>query len=83
GNPVKGTSTASSKKYIKSLEWNTDKTELVITTIFYSDDNFKEIEFTRIDTLSLSADGKKLSFGRKSVETKRESWEMKGVYVKK
>ncbi|MBO9572923.1 MAG: hypothetical protein J7497_12075 [Chitinophagaceae bacterium] len=83
GNPVKGTSTASSKKYIKSLEWNADKTELVITTIYYSDNNFREIEYTRIETLRLSEDGKQLNFGKKSVETKNETWETKGVYVKK
>ncbi|MBO9683911.1 MAG: hypothetical protein J7502_14800 [Flavisolibacter sp.] len=83
GKPVKGISGATFKNYLKSLKWSADKTALVITTIFYSDDNFKEVEFTRIETLSLSADGKQLNFGRKSAETKNESWETKGVYVKK
>lgn len=71
------------QKTIKSLKWTADKKGLILTTTFYRLDNPTEIDFTRIETWSLSPDGKQLNIDKKSEETQSETWQTRGVYVKK
>lgn len=71
------------QKTIKSLKWAADKKGLILSTTFYRLDNPTEIDFTRIETWSLSPDGKQLNIDKKSEETQSETWETKGVYSKK
>ena len=82
GQSVSNMSPASGRKVSRSLKWSADKKVLTITSPIAQAGNENEIELTRIDTWTLSADGKELIFNRKSVETVSESWEVKGVFVK-
>jgi hypothetical protein len=83
GQPLTYIGPKSNRKYVKSLKWNADKKGLVLTIVIYVPDNPNEVDFTRVETLSLSPDGKQLILNKKSVETRSETWESKGVYVKK
>ncbi len=83
GKSVMGISPVSQRKLIKSLKWTADKKGLVLTITFYRLDNPTEIDFTRIETWSLSPDGKQLNIDKKSEETQSETWQVKGVYAKK
>jgi len=71
------------RKLVKSVAWSADKKTATFTTVFYAVGNENEVELTRVDTWTLSPDGKQLSIQRKSIETKSENWEAKGVYEKK
>ena len=82
GKAVTTTSATSKRKLVKSLKWNTDKKGLVLTTVFYVADNPSEVDFTRVETWSLSPDGKQLNIDKRSVETRSETWQVKGVYGK-
>jgi hypothetical protein len=82
GKPLTTTSLTSKRKYVKSLKWNTDKKGLVLTTVFYLPDNPNEVDFTRVETWSLSPDGRLLNIDKRSVETRSETWQVKGVYEK-
>lgn len=82
GQPVTTVSTKSNRKLVKSLNWSSNKKDLIITTVFYVPDNPGEVDFTRVETLSLSPDGRQLNIYKKSVETRSENWEVKGVYDK-
>lgn len=73
----------SNRKSVKSIAWSKDKKTATFTTAIYAEGNEKEIELTRIDTWTLSPDGRQLMVNRKSVETKSENWEVKGTYEKK
>lgn len=77
------TSAASNRQYAKSLKWSADKKNLVITTIFYMENNPSEVDFTRVETWSLSPDGQQLNIDKRSIETRSETWQVKGVYAKK
>jgi hypothetical protein len=83
GKPATIISSKTKIKYVKSLKWNADKKGLVLTTVFYVDDNPSEVDFTRVETWSLSPDGKQLNIQKRSVETRSETWEVKGLYEKK
>lgn len=83
GKPLTTTSATSGRKLVRSLKWNTDKKGLVLTTVFYVAGNPNEVDFTRVETWSLSPDGKQLNIQKRSVETRSETWEVKGVYEKK
>lgn len=83
GKPTTNTGATSKRKYVRSLKWNADKKGLVLTTIFYVPENPSEVDFTRVETWSLSPDGRQLNIQKKSVETRSETWEVKGVYEKK
>jgi hypothetical protein len=82
GQQVTGIS-ATNRNYVKSLKWAPGKKDLVVTTVFYMPGNSAEVDFTRVETFSLSPDGKRLNIHKKSVETRSETWEVKGVYDKK
>lgn len=73
----------SKRKYTKKLQLSADKKTMTVTSIYKSAENDTEVEITRTETWSLSADGKQLTLNRKSDETKSESWEAKGTYEKK
>ncbi|MDF2192597.1 hypothetical protein [Paraflavitalea sp. CAU 1676] len=83
GKSLTALSKNSNRKYIKSLKWSADKKSLVITTVFYVEDNPNEVDLTRVEILSLSPDGKQLNLEKKSIETRSENWEVKGTYAKK
>jgi hypothetical protein len=82
GKSVTATSSIN-QRTIKSLKWAADKKGLILTTTFYRLDNPTEIDFTRIETWSLSPDGKQLNIDKRSEETQSETWQTKGVYSKK
>ncbi|AXY74766.1 hypothetical protein D3H65_12570 [Paraflavitalea soli] len=82
GKSVTGVS-PSQRRLIRSIKWTEDKKGLILTTVFYRVGNPTEIDFTRIETLSLSADGKQLNIDKKSEETQSETWQVKGVYARK
>jgi PAB1-binding protein PBP1 len=73
----------SNRKSVKSITWSADKKTATFTTAIYAVGNENEVELTRVDTWTLSPDGKQLNIQRKSIETKSENWEVKGVYEKK
>jgi|GEM_PF-1245050 len=73
----------SQRRLIRSLKWTDDKKGLILTSIYYRLDNPTEIDFTRIEILSLSTDGKQLNIDKKSEETQSETWQVKGVYARK
>ena len=67
-------------KYTKSLAWSSDKKTLTITTIFSMPENENEVDFTRVE-IWIIANGK-LNIDKKSIETRSETWEIKGVFEK-
>lgn len=83
GKPATTTGATSKRKLVKSLKWNADKKGLVLTIVFYVPDNPSEVDFTRVETWSLSPDGKQLNIQKRSVETRSETWEVKGMYERK
>lgn len=83
GQPVSNIGAKSNRKYIKSLKWDADKKGLVLTVVIHVPDNPNEVDFTRVETWSLSPDNKYLNLNKKSVETRSETWETKGTYVRK
>ncbi|WP_276485749.1 hypothetical protein [Paraflavitalea pollutisoli] len=83
GQPATKTGAASGRKYVRSIKWNADKKGLVFTTVIYVPENPTEVDLTRIETITVSPDGKELTLNKKSVETKAENWESKAVYVRK
>lgn len=83
GKTSTNTSTVSKRKYVRSLKWAADKKSLTITTVFYVEDNPNEVDFTRVEVLTPSADGTQLNIDKKSIETRSETWQVKGVYAKK
>ena len=82
GKPSFATSTISKRKYTKTLAWSPDKKVLTITTVFSMPENEKETDLTRVETWTLSADGKHLNVDKKSIETRSETWEVKGAFEK-
>lgn len=70
------------RKFDTHLSWSADKKTLTITTAISKADNADEVELTRVDAWTVSADGKELTFDRKSIETVSENWESKGIYSK-
>lgn len=82
GQPLTMTSLATKRKYIKSLQWSADKKSLVLTIVIYIPSNPDVVDFTRVETWSLSPDGKQLNISKKSIETRSETWEAKGVFIK-
>ena len=72
----------SKRKFSTTLALSPDKKILTLTTACSTPDNENEVDFTRIETWTLSADGKQLYMDKKSVETKSETWEVKAVFVK-
>lgn len=73
----------SNRKSVKSVAWSADKKTATFTTAIYAVGNENEVELTRVDAWTLSPDGKQLTIQRKSIETKSENWEVKGIYEKK
>ena len=82
GKPSFATSATSKRKYTKTLAWSPDKKVLTITTIFSMPENEEETDLTRVETWTLSADGKHLNVDKKSIETRSETWEVKGAFEK-
>jgi len=74
------TSAVSKRKYTRWLAWSEDKKTLILTTIFSMPEKENETDFTRVESWSLSADGKELIINKKSIETRFETWEVKGVF---
>lgn len=83
GKPTTTISKESNRKLVKSVGWSSDKKVATFTTAIYAEGNEKDVELTRVDSWTLSPDGKQLTVLRKSIETKSENWEVKGVYEKK
>lgn len=85
--PVNGqplTSNKNNKKVIQTFQWNPDKmTGFVINRVYYHEKSSEEIDFTRIETWSFSPDGKQLIVDKKSVETRSQDWQVKGIFKKK
>lgn len=75
-------SSSSNRKLVRSLGWSADKKTVTITTVFYVPESETEIDFTRVDKLNLSENGRQLNFHKKSIETKSETWEVNGVFQK-
>jgi hypothetical protein len=82
GKPVQTKVKTSGRKVIRTVKWADDKKSFTTTSEIYKEDNDDEIELTRIDDFTLSADGKQLLFHRRSVETITESWEDNATYNK-
>lgn len=82
GKQVSGVSNRSQRKYTKSIKWNPDKKGFIMTTVIYLADNPTEVDFTRVETWSLSPDGKQLKIHKKSLETRSETWEAEGTYTR-
>lgn len=83
GKPSTTSSTTTHRKYVRSMKWTPDKKGIVLTTVFYMPDNPNEVDFTRVETWTVSPDGKELNIDKKSIETRSETWQVKGVYAKK
>jgi hypothetical protein len=83
GKPVETKGKTSGRKIIRYLNWSGDKKSFTTTSVIYKVTNDKEIELTRVDVYKLSADGKQLSFNRRSAEMITESWEDNATYAKK
>ena len=79
GKAITRIGATSKRKYIRKLEWSADKNQMIMTTVFYVPENDNEIDFTRIETWSIS-DGK-LMVHKKSIETRSETWEVKGTFA--
>ncbi len=82
GKPSSISNPTSKRKYTRSLAWSADKKSLITTIVFSMPDNENEVDFTRIETWTLSPDGKQLRLNKKSVETRSETWELNAVFVK-
>lgn len=82
GKPVDFIDSASKRKIVKSLSWSADKSTLTLTAIIYRPENANEIDFTRVETCSLSPDGKDLYMDKKSIETQSETWQVKAEFEK-
>ena len=76
------TSAASNRKSVRSLVWSADKKSVTLTNAIYAEGDPNTLELTRVQTWTLSDDGKNLNVDLKSIETKSENWSVKGVYAK-
>lgn len=74
--------TKNKRKYTKKLGLSADKKTITIESVYKAPGSDTEVEFTRAETFSLSADGKQLTINRKSNEKEDKSWEAKGTYEK-
>jgi hypothetical protein len=83
GSPYTAISTASNRKYVRSLKWTNDKKGLTLTTVFYTTEDPTKVDCTRTEAWSFSPDGKQLNIEKKSDETRSESWQAKAIYDKK
>jgi hypothetical protein len=83
GKPTTTKSAETNRKMVKTIAWSADKKVATFTTAIYAEGNENDVELTRVDTWTLSPDGKQLTIQRKSIETKSENWEVKGTYEKK
>ncbi len=82
GQSTTTTNATTNRKLTRSLKWTNDKKAMVLTTVFYRPDNPTEIDFSREETWNLSPDGKQLNIDKRSVETRSETWQVKGTYNK-
>lgn len=80
--PVEFTDSASKRKIVKSLSWSADKKTLTLTAVIYRPENANEIDFTRVETCSLSPNGSNLYMDKKSIETQSETWQVKAEFEK-
>ena len=83
GKPTTTKSVETNRKMVKTIAWSADKKVATFTTAIYAEGSENDVELTRVDTWTLSPDGKQLTIQRKSIETKSENWEVKGTYEKK
>lgn len=83
GKPSTTTSAVSRRKCIRSLKWSADKKSLTVTSVFYVEDNPNEVDLTRLEVFTPSADGQQLNIDKRSIETRSEDWQVKGTYAKK
>jgi dipeptidyl aminopeptidase/acylaminoacyl peptidase len=81
GKESERTNTSSKRKYVSGLQWSPDKSTLIFTTVFYVPENENTVDFTRIETWTLAANGQ-LNIDKKSIETRSETWEIKGIFEK-
>jgi hypothetical protein len=79
GKSVTGTNAASKRKYIRTLEWSADKKSLTLTTVIYIPENDNAEDMTRVEVWTLEEN--KLLVHKKSIETRSETWELKGVFA--
>lgn len=70
------------RKLIKSLKWSVEKDQYLLTTVYYRTEDPNAVDFTREETFTLSKDGTQLTLDKKSIETRSEDWQTKGVYKK-
>ena len=82
GKPTIIIGKASKRKFTSNVVLSADKKGMTITTVYSMPDNENETDFTRVETWTLSADGKQLNIDKKSMETRSETWEVKAVFVK-
>ena len=82
GKNIIHTSATTKRKYERKLQWSPDKKSLTLTTVFYLPDNDKVVDLTRVEVWTKSADGQQLLVHKKSIETRSETWELKGVFGK-
>lgn len=80
GDPTISTSASTKRKSTRSLAWSADKKSLVMTTAISLPDNPNEVDLTRVDTWTMEKGT--LTINRKSIETRSETWEAKGTYIK-
>ncbi len=78
GKPFNTVSAVSQRKLLKTYAISPDKKSLILTTIFYSPDNDTEEDFRRVETWMM--ENGQLVINKKSIETRGESWEVKGVF---
>lgn len=75
-------SVASKRKYTWWLSWSADKKTVFLATAFSRENEPDNLDLTRVETWSLSEDGKTLNVKKKSQETQSETWATNGVYSK-
>lgn len=69
------------RKYGSNLKWSADKKTLIITTVIYVPENDRDVDLTRIENWTFSSTGQ-LNINKKSIETRSENWEVRGIYDK-
>lgn len=82
GGKTSGTSATSNRKFVRSLSWSADKKSVTLTNVIYVEGDPNTVDLTRVNTWTLSEDGKQLLVDLQSIETRSENWHVKGVFSK-
>jgi hypothetical protein len=78
--PFSSVGLTSKRKFTRTFQWDKAGSSFMIKTIFYTQGDENEIDFTRVETWQLKDNT--LLIDRKSIETRSDTWETIGTFSK-